>query len=110
MIARAGLVLALFGLVGCAAPDARCGKTAAAALDARIAQLERDIARGYRVEPAQDPETVLRLCNWPKEPVLFCTDSVRPAQSARRVAISPEQGARELVELQAQRAQCAPRA
>ena len=94
-------------LAACTDPRTTCLRAASAelvALDSRIAQAERDIARGYSILPAQDPQTRLRFCNWPKEPVLFCTEQVRAARSETRVPITDEQGQVLLENLRAERA------
>ncbi len=107
MTGRTGLVLALCLIVtGCSTPPDGCTRadlTQLRDLDARIAATERDIARGYRIEPAQAAETRLRLCAWPKEPVLFCTETVQTARSETRVPIDPVQSTRDLAALRSER-------
>jgi hypothetical protein len=113
MMLRSALLLAPLVLMACADPATRCSRQANAdliAIDAQIVQMERDVARGYRFEPEQEPETIVKICNWPKDPVLFCAEQVRPARSARRVTITPEQGERDLAALRAERALAAPKA
>ena len=113
MIARFAIVFAPLVLMACADPATRCVRAANSelkSLDAQILRMERDVARGYRFEPEQEPETILRICNWPKDPVLFCAEQVRPARSARRVEITPEQGARDLAALRTQREHAAAKA
>lgn len=113
MTARGAICIALcLTLAACATPKDRCLRAAAAdlaELDARILNAERDLARGYRIEPAQTPETTLRLCAWPKEPVLFCTETTRPARSELRVPIDPAQATRDLAALRAERSAVAIR-
>ena len=59
---------------------------------AEIVERERALARGYRIRPAQDGKTVLRLCDLPE---LLCTDHVQQPRAARRVPVdaSAEQAA-----------------
>lgn len=107
---RLALVLPL-ALMACA-PSMRCAGpelTQLRAVESQIAMLERDMARGYRIEPAKNPETKLRLCAWPKEPVLFCTETVQRAQSERRVALDAVQAEAELRALRLKQAQAVAR-
>lgn len=107
MTVTRGAILALLVLAACA-PDPRCGgreQTALVALDREIAALERDIARGYRIEPAQDPQTRLSICAWPREPVLFCTEPIQPARSERRIALDPTSAEAERRSLNLRRAE-----
>lgn len=81
-------------LTACASPQERCERAATAelrALDAQIAETEDALARGYRTLPAQDGVTRLRLCAWPREPVLFCTERVQTPRAQRREAIDHTQ-------------------
>lgn len=101
-IAALGLLLA-----ACASPQQRCERAASAelrALDATIAETEEALARGYRIQPAQEGITRLRLCAWPREPVLFCTEQVQTPQAQRRAAIDRAQETARLQELRSQRA------
>ena len=101
-IAALGLLLA-----ACASPQQGCERAASAelrALDAQIAETEEALARGYRIRPAQEGITRLRLCAWPREPVLFCTERVQSPQSQRREAIDRAQETARLQELRDQRA------
>lgn len=114
MTLRAWGVLALtWGLTACASPETACQRAASADLrahDANIAAAERDLARGYQVIPEQLPETRLYLCNWPKEPVLFCTETIRKAAAEQRVPLDTASAARDLDALRAQRATLAAQA
>ena len=107
---RLAFVLPL-ALMACA-PGSRCAGPERAqlrAVESQIAELERDMARGYRIEPAKSPETRLRLCAWPKEPVLFCTETIQRAQSERRVALDPVQAEAELRALQLEQSRAVAR-
>jgi hypothetical protein len=114
MMARGWLAVAvLAGLTACAAPQSSCQQAATAelrALDARIVDAERDLARGFRVIPEQQPETRLRLCAWPKEPKLFCTETVQQARSETRMPLDRVSATRDLNALRAERAELARRA
>jgi hypothetical protein len=69
-------------LAGCATPqhcDGRLGRVMA-----EITERERAIARGYRVQPAQDGKTLVRLCGSPE---LLCTDNVQQPRAARRLSV-----------------------
>lgn len=104
-----GLVAALSA---CSTPQTLCERSAATdlrALDTRIATAERDMARGYRIIPAQTPETRLRLCAWPVEPVLFCTEKLRDAAPEKRVAVDIAAATQELDDLRKERAALAIR-
>lgn len=103
----AGLT-ALATLASCAATPPGCDGRALRALDADIAATERALATGRRFEPEQDGRTRLRLCAWPREAVLFCTERVQDARNARTVPIDPAAEEIRLADLRARRAALAP--
>lgn len=90
-------------LVACARTPPGCDARALRALDAEIAATERALATGQRFEPARDGETRLRLCAWPKAPVLFCTERVQTPQSARHVPVDVASEQVRLTDLRARR-------
>ncbi|MBB4208773.1 hypothetical protein [Roseinatronobacter bogoriensis] len=101
------LLLALSAalLAACASPQDRCLQQAQAPLvelDARIAESEHAIARGYRIMPATEARTTLHICAWPKEPVLFCTRHT-PATRETRVAVDTGSEQANLDRLRAER-------
>lgn len=69
-------------LMACAADPVCQGRLGA--IETRIAESERVLARGYRLQPAQEGKTLVTLCGWPK---ILCTDPVQQPRNARRVAI-----------------------
>lgn len=105
---KAAVLVAVAVLVSaCASPQDRCVQAAGAelrSLDTEIAQTEQALARGYRVLPAQDGVTKLRLCAWPREPVLFCTERVQTPRAQSRQMIDPAKENVRLQQLRAQRA------
>ena len=93
-------------LAACATPRERCILAAEAnlrAIDAQIADHETALARGYRVIPATEPRTILRICAWPREPVLFCTEHT-PGQRETRVSVDAEVEEARLAQLRKERA------
>lgn len=104
-----GLVLPL---AACSVPVDACQRKAQSdllALDRQIDNLTHDIMRGHSVSPAQLPETRLRLCAWPKEPVLFCTETIQKAEAEKYVLIDAAATARDVSALHAERAALAQR-
>ena len=101
------LALPLIGmLAACASPQQSCIRQARSelrALDDQIAESEEALARGYRVTQATDGRTVLNICAWPREPVLFCTTHT-PGQRATRVSVHPGAEEARLAELRRERA------
>ena len=100
-------VAVVASLAACTPPQTACERAASAelrALDSRIIAAEQDIARGFQIIPEQAPETRLRLCAWPKEPVLFCTETLREARSETRVPIDRARAEQDLTTLRAERA------
>lgn len=88
----AALGVVVIFLSACASPQLACERAARAeleALDARIAETEAAIARGYRIVPEQQGETRLSLCAWPREPVLFCTEPLQQPRSRQRERVDP---------------------
>ncbi|MGP9791550.1 hypothetical protein [Roseinatronobacter sp. NSM] len=95
-------------LVACATPQDRCIRAAQADLrdlDAQIADVESALAQGYRVIPAQEGLTRISLCAWPREPVLFCTQSVQRPRSEAREAIDRQAEQTRLQDLRQRRAE-----
>jgi hypothetical protein len=72
----------LLVLAACATPPQCDGRLAE--VMAEIAERERAVSRGYRVLPAQDGKTLVRLCGSPE---LLCTDNVQQPRSAQRVVV-----------------------
>ena len=76
--------------------DGRLGEVVA-----EIAERERAVSRGYRVLPAQDGKTLVRLCGSPK---LLCTDNVQQPRAAQRVAVDIAAERTALAQLRAEEA------
>ena len=104
---RLSLALAASVLVAaCASPRESCIRAAGAelrALDAQITESEAALARGYRITEATEPRTTLHICEWPREPVLFCTQHT-PGQRAARIAVHAGAEEARLAELRRERA------
>lgn len=103
------LILSAGLLAACATPQDRCVRQAQAgltALDAKIAESEQALTRGYRITPASERRTTLHICAWPKEPVLFCTRHT-PEAPETRVAVDRTSEQAELDRLRAERAEVA---
>ncbi|TVP73434.1 MAG: hypothetical protein EA339_03145 [Rhodobacteraceae bacterium] len=101
---RVVLLLSVLGLSGCAHQTClRAAEAELRALDAQIAESEQALARGFRVTLATEPRTVLNICAWPREPVLFCTTHT-PGQRATRINVLPVAEEARLAELRRERA------
>lgn len=86
-------------LAGCAATppcDGPLGKVLA-----EIAERDAALARGYRVEPAQDGKTLLTFCGLPS---LFCTEHVQQPRAERRVSVDRDAEQAALARLRAEAA------
>lgn len=87
------LMLAIPAVIAaCGTPQDRCVRAAQAdlrAINEQIADVETALEKGFRILPAQDGKTRLSLCAWPREPVLFCTESIQRPRSESREAIDP---------------------
>ena len=98
--------IAFVMLAACASQEDRCIKAAQAdltALDARIAQLETDIARGFRTAPNQTTVGVgVRVCSG--DNVRICVGGNRETPP-RTVAVDREAEQRVLESLLVQRAE-----
>ncbi|MDD7972552.1 hypothetical protein [Roseinatronobacter alkalisoli] len=95
-------------LAACGTPQDRCTRVAQAdlrALDAQIADVETALAKGYRILPAQEGRTRLSLCAWPREPVLFCTESIQRPRSETREVIDRQAEQARLQRLRQSRAE-----
>lgn len=75
------------------------------AIDEQIADVETALEQGFRVLPAQEGVTRLRLCAWPREPVLFCTESIQRPRSESREAIDRQAEQARLQQLRRTRAE-----
>ncbi len=104
VLRSAALVLSVLTLSGCAQQNClRAAQAELRALDAQIAESEEALARGFRVTQATEPRTVLNICAWPREPVLFCTTHT-PGQRATRTNVLPAAEEARLAELRRERA------
>ncbi|SUZ31329.1 hypothetical protein ROE7235_01068 [Roseibaca ekhonensis] len=86
-------------LMACAADPVCHGRLGA--IETQIAERERVLARGYRVQPAQEGKTLVTLCGWPE---ILCTEPVQQPRRARRVAIDVAAEQDALQELRAEQA------
>ncbi|MGY6705502.1 hypothetical protein [Roseinatronobacter sp.] len=95
-------------IAACGTPQDRCVRAAQAdlrAIDDQIANVETALEQGFRVLPAQEGVTRLRLCAWPREPVLFCTESIQRPRSESREAIDRQAEQTRLAQLRQTRAE-----
>lgn len=95
-------------LTACSTPQDRCIRAAQSDLrdvDAQIMDVETTLAQGYRVIPAQEGLTRISLCAWPREPVLFCTQSIQRPQSESRETIDRQAEQTRLQDLRQRRAE-----
>ncbi len=104
---RAILFLPLLALLvaACASPRERCLRAAVSELrviDALIAETQGNLDRGYAIDSQVETRTVLELCAWPREEVLFCTRQ-EPVTRERPRAIDVAAEERKLADLQERR-------
>lgn len=103
------LIAAIPALIAaCGTPQDRCTRAAQAdlrAVDDQIADVETALEQGYRILPAQDGLTRVSLCAWPREPVLFCTESIQRPRSETREAIDRQAEQARLQQLRQTRAE-----
>lgn len=95
-------------IAACGTPQDRCVRAAQAdlrAIDEQIADVETALEQGFRVLPAQEGVTRLRLCAWPREPVLFCTESIQRPRSESREVIDRQAEQARLQQLRRTRAE-----
>jgi len=103
------LILAVPAIIAaCSTPQDRCVRAAQAdlrAVDEQIADVETALEKGFRILPAQEGKTRISLCAWPREPVLFCTQSIQRPRSESREAIDRHAEQARLAQLRQTRAE-----